>query len=41
VKSGEDVFSRRIAFTREVKTTDECREVITEMVRQALLNSSS
>ncbi len=32
LKSGEEVFSRRIGFLREVKNAEECREVIVEMV---------
>ncbi len=35
LKSGDEVFSRWIGFLREVKTTEECREVIVEMVEQA------
>ena len=36
LKSGEEVFSKRIGFIREVANAEECRKVIVEMVGQAL-----
>jgi heme iron utilization protein len=35
LKSGDRIHSRRVAFLREVKDTEEAREVFVEMVRQA------
>ena len=35
LKAGERVFGRRMAFLREVSTSDEARSVLVEMVRQA------
>lgn len=35
LKSGERVYGRRIAFSREVSSSDEARGVFVEMVRQA------
>ncbi len=35
IKANDEVFSRRIGFLREVKNTEECREVIVQMVGQA------
>ena len=35
LKSGDRVYGRRVAFLREVKSSDEARSVLVEMVRQA------
>ncbi len=35
IKAGEEFYSRRIGFIREVVNTEECREVIVEMVGMA------
>ena len=35
LKSGSEVFSRRVAFTREAGNKEQAREVIVEMVKQA------
>lgn len=37
LKSGDRVYGRRVAFLREVKSSDEARSVLVEMVRQARL----
>jgi len=35
IKSGDEFYSRRIAFLREVSNVEQCRKVIVEMVEQA------
>jgi len=35
LRAGSEVFSRRIGFTREVRSKEEAREVIVEMVKQS------
>ncbi len=35
IKAGDEFYSRRIGFLREANSSDECREVIVEMVKQA------
>jgi hypothetical protein len=35
LKSGDRIHGRRIAFLREVRTMEEARRVLVEMVRQA------
>jgi len=38
LRSGDRMHGRRIAFLREVKTTDDARGVLVEMLRQARSN---
>ena len=40
LRSGDRMHGRRIAFLREVKTTDDARSVLVEMVRRARSNAS-
>jgi len=35
LKSGDRVYGRRVAFVREVSSSNEARSVLVEMVRQA------
>ena len=35
IKANKEFYSRRIGFISEVTNTEECREVIVEMVKQA------